>query len=158
MMKSNYMVLALMLSFMSCGMASADDKTESPNKAGDKTVGQKFVKRSGAQANIGNIAPYRRDMLMRIASSWHPKKPNTQMTVTLKLARDGKLLDSKVIKSSADKEEEQGALTALKNTEFAALPGWYKGESIEFNVELSKVDGFNEPANSKEPVNSKPTK
>lgn len=74
----------------------------------------------------GNIAPYRKDMLLRIAQNWHPRKRNETMTIQISIANDGKLLNVEVVKSSGDPVSDAQAVDAIKNTEFSKLPSWYK--------------------------------
>ncbi len=83
-------------------------------------------------------SPYRKDMLKRLASSWHPKT-NASLQVAFTISKKGDLLGSTVLKSSGNREADQLALDAIKATKFAPLPEFYKKDSIEFRVDLDKV-------------------
>jgi hypothetical protein len=87
----------------------------------------------------GNIAPYRRDMLVRISQNWHPQKRNLSLVLEIKLAHDGTLVSSQVVES-ADKDSDEQALAAIASTAFAPLPDWYRGETLLFKVHMDKVE------------------
>ncbi len=93
---------------------------------------------------MGNIAPYRKDMLMRLAQNWHPKKTYEDLTVLITLDHDGKLVGGEIFQSSGSKKADKEALAAVEATEFAALPDWYKGETLTFKIQLSKVEALNQ--------------
>ncbi len=88
---------------------------------------------------IGNIAPYRRDLLRRIANGWKPSKV-CSITVQVRVGKDGKLLNCSVEKSSGAKDIDQNVLDCVNATKFAPLPEWYQGNSAEFKIDLSKID------------------
>jgi TonB family protein len=91
---------------------------------------------------MGNISPYRKDLLLRIAQNWHPKKATENLIVLLTIGHDGGLLGSEIFQSSGNKKADKEALAACQTTEFAPLPDWYKGEQLQFKVELSKVEAL----------------
>lgn len=93
-----------------------------------------------ARRAMGNIAPYRKDLLMRVAQNWKPKKKNIHLIVLLTVDHDGNLLGAEVFKSSGKKKEDKRALKAIEETRFAPLPDWYKGNHLTFKVQLSKVE------------------
>lgn len=101
-----------------------------------------IVPPSGAQRAKGNIAPYRKDMLARIANNWPSKRKIGNMVILAEIARDGKLLRSEILSSSGNKKVDKEALATVESTEFAPLPEWFKGESIPFQIELSRVESL----------------
>ncbi len=96
---------------------------------------------TGARA-LGNIGPYRKEMLIRIAQNWHPKKKAEDIIVLITLDHDGKLLSDEIFQSSGSKKADKEALAAVESTEFAPLPDWYKGDQLPFKIELSKVEAL----------------
>ena len=96
---------------------------------------------TGAKA-MGNIAPYRKDLLLRIAQNWHPKKKNQACTILITLDHDGKLLSDEILESTGSKKADREALAAIESTEFATLPDWFKGDQLQFKIELAKVEAL----------------
>lgn len=85
---------------------------------------------------------YMRQIDRRIKMNWKPlyygvsNKIITQFTI----AKDGRLLESKIIQSSGNSAEDKAALEAIKNSApFNPLPPEYKGESVpvEFTFEYN---------------------
>src|SRR5262249_23142218 len=71
---------------------------------------------------MGNIAPYRKDMFVRIGQNWHPAQKNQSIIGIITLNHDGKLLSDEILQSSGNKKSDKEALAAIEATEFAALP------------------------------------
>lgn len=99
---------------------------------------------SGLGVAKGNIAPYRKDLLMRLAQNWHPKKSYEDLMVLITLDHDGHLVSSEIFQSSGNKKADKEALAAVAASEFAPLPDWYKGETLTFKIQLSKVEALNQ--------------
>lgn len=91
---------------------------------------------------MGNIAPYRKDMLIRIAQNWHPKRKNESIVVLVTIDHDGKLLADEILVSSGNKKSDKEALAAIEATEFGGLPDWYKGDQLQFKINLDKVEAL----------------
>lgn len=89
---------------------------------------------------MGNITPYKKDMLYRIAQNWQPKRKSENMILLVEIGRDGTLLRCEVLESSGNKRSDKEAVAAVEATQFASLPDWYRGESIPFKIELAKVE------------------
>jgi Ca-activated chloride channel homolog len=87
----------------------------------------------------GNIAPYRKDLLMRIANNWHPSNENESAAVQIQIGKDGQLVSDEMIESTGNRAADRQILEAIEATEFAPLPDFYKGESLVFKIELEKV-------------------
>lgn len=106
---------------------------------------------SGSTGNVGNpgggggapgidalrepdFGPYMRELQRRIKLNWDPPKGNESKTVVLlfKIAKDGRLLSSRVHKSSGLPTADQAALKAVELTApFRPLPADFKGQSID---------------------------
>ncbi|MBI4534542.1 MAG: energy transducer TonB, partial [Candidatus Melainabacteria bacterium] len=99
---------------------------------------------TGAARAMGNIAPYRKDLLMRLAQNWHPKKTYDPIILLLQIDHDGHLISGEIFQSSGSKKADKEALAAAQATEYAPLPDWYKGDTLTFKIELSKVEAMNQ--------------
>ncbi len=86
---------------------------------------------------LKDIAPYRKEMLMRIAREWTPPK-NHQVTlvVLMTIAKDGTLLKAQIIGADASKRVQKDVLEAIERTIYAPLPDWYKKDQLSFKIEL----------------------
>ncbi|MBX9879413.1 MAG: TonB C-terminal domain-containing protein [Candidatus Obscuribacterales bacterium] len=95
-----------------------------------------------ASKAMGNIGPYRKDLLMRLAQNWKPQNPGQNIFVIIVIAPDGTVLSSAIDeeKSNANKKAYKEALKAVEETKFAPLPDWYRGKQLTFKIELSKVE------------------
>lgn len=91
---------------------------------------------------MGNIAPYRRDMLYRIAQNWHPKFKNENLILQIVIGKDGQLLSAEIIESSGRRKGDKEAIAAVEATEFAPLPEWYRGEQLTFKIAMEKVEAM----------------
>lgn len=81
-----------------------------------------------------DFGPYMRELQRRIKLNWDPPKGNESKTVVLlfKIAKDGRLLSSKVHRSSGLPSADQAALKAVELTApFRPLPADFKGQSID---------------------------
>ncbi len=94
----------------------------------------------GHSRAMGNIAPYRRDLLAKIAASWHPKRKNETLTIQIQIGKDGQVLSVEIVESSGNKKADKEAQAAIEATEFSPLPEWYKGEQLTFKIDLAKVE------------------
>lgn len=111
--------------------------------SGYGTVGGELAtKLTGGSRAMGNIAPYRKELLTRIAGNWHPKRKNETMTVQIQIGKDGQVLACEVIESSGNKRSDSEAVAAIEATEFPPLPEWYKGEQLTFKIDLAKVEAL----------------
>lgn len=88
---------------------------------------------------MGNIAPYRKDLLLRISEHWTASSANENIVVLITLDKDGKLLAVDVLESSGKKRFDEKALAAIKTTIFPRLPDWYKGSQLVFKIDMAKV-------------------
>ncbi len=99
---------------------------------------------AGLSRAMGNIAPYRKDLLLRLAGNWHPKKQYDPIILLLSIDKEGNLLGAEIFQSSGSKKADKEALAAAQATQYAPLPDWYKGEQLTFKIEMSKVEALNQ--------------
>lgn len=99
---------------------------------------------TSAMRGIGNIGPYRKDLIMRLSKHWCPRFPNQNIIVSITIGKDGTLLDSEIFQSSGQKKNDKAALKAVQHTEFATLPDWFKGDHLTFKLDLSKVEAVSQ--------------
>ena len=81
-----------------------------------------------------DFGPYMRELQRRIKLNWDPPKGNESKTVVLlfKIAKDGRLISSRVHRSSGLPSADQAALKAVELTApFRPLPADFKGQSID---------------------------
>jgi TonB family protein len=127
-----YFLLLISLAAGSAAALAADDQKAEKPKTDIATK---------TKDGEGNIAPYRKDLLMRIAAVWHPtKKEKNAMTVELTVSKDGKLLKAEITKSSGDKEADRLAIEQIKTAKLAPLPSWYREKKIIFKIDLEKTE------------------
>ena len=97
---------------------------------------QKGVSTRAPAVALGNIGPYKRELVARLRSMWHPDAPYDSVTVDLALDRDGRLLDKKILVSSGNEQLDDSLLKALDTVEMAALPDWYHGHELHIKLVL----------------------
>jgi TonB family protein len=129
------------------GEPGAGGQTGNGGAAGDGrgAQGQQIAMTSPQTANVatamGNIAPYRKDMLLRLAANWHPKKHKEgNIVVVITLSKDGHLLNTELVTSSGNDKLDEYALQTVGKTDFAPLPDWFRGAQLRLKVELAKVE------------------
>ncbi len=98
------------------------------------------------RTNISNVdfAPYMKELQRRIKLNWNPPKANsTQKTVvSMKIAKDGRLISSKIKQSSGSPSTDRAALTAIELTApFRPLPSNYNGQSVDIDFTFNNVIG-----------------
>ena len=131
--------------------------TSKPSVAGSGTGaggGGRFSQGSGStRGNLGNpgpgnpsgapgidairepdFGPYMKELQRRIKMNWDPPKGNESKRVVLlfAIARDGRLLNVKVLRSSGLQSADNAAIDAVKLTApFRPLPPDFKGQSVD---------------------------
>ena len=81
-----------------------------------------------------DFGPYMRELQRKIKLNWDPPKGNESKRVVLlfKIAKDGRLLTCRVLKSSGLQSADAAALKAVELTApFKPLPADYRGQSID---------------------------
>lgn len=92
-----------------------------------------------------NWGPYMRDLEQRIKRNWSPPKGDSskRVVITFTIARDGRLLNHKVTKSSGVPLADRAAMSAIELTApFRPLPPEFKGQSvpIEFTFDYNVLN------------------
>ena len=92
-----------------------------------------------------NWGPYMRDLEQRIKRNWFPPKGDSskRVVITFTIAKDGRLLSKKIVKSSGVPLADQAALKAIESTApFRPLPPEFKGTSvpIEFTFDYNVLN------------------
>lgn len=81
-----------------------------------------------------NFGPYMKELQRRIKNTWDPPKGNESKRVVLlfKIAKDGRLLNCRVHKSSGLPNADKAAINAVQMAApFRPLPPEFKGQSID---------------------------
>lgn len=92
-----------------------------------------------------DFEPYMRELQRRIKLNWVPAVGNEDkiVEVIFKIAKDGRLLSCKIIKSSGLEQVDRAAVEAIRMTApFKQLPSGFKGDSIDiqFTFDYHKVE------------------
>ena len=81
-----------------------------------------------------NFGPYMSELQRRIKANWDPPRGDESKRVVLlfKIAKDGRLLSVKVVKTSGSSAADRAALAAVELTApFRALPSDYRGNDVD---------------------------
>lgn len=81
-----------------------------------------------------DFGPYMRELQRRIKMNWDPPKGNESKRVVLlfKIAKDGRLLSCRVVKTSGVQAADRAAISAVELTApFKPLPPEFKGQSVD---------------------------
>ena len=96
-----------------------------------------------------DFGPYMRELQRRIKMNWDPPKGNESKRVVLlfSIAKDGRLLGVKVLKSSGLQAADRAAVSAVELTApFKPLPSEYKRSSVDiqftFDYNVFGVSGY----------------
>ena len=92
-----------------------------------------------------NWGPYMRDLEQRIKRNWSPPKGDSskRVVITFTIARDGRLLNHHITKSSGVPLADRAAMSAIELTApFRPLPPEFKGQSvpIEFTFDYNVLN------------------
>ena len=138
----------------SSGGSSAGRYAPAPSLAPSSSGGSGQLARGtsgGSGGNVGNpgggggrpgidairepdFGPYMRELQRRIKLNWNPPKGNESKRVVLlfKIAKSGRMLSCRVLKSSGLPAADQAALRAVELTApFRPLPAEFRGQSID---------------------------
>ena len=138
----------------SSGGSSAGRYAPAPSLAPSRSGGSGQLARGsggGSSGNVGNpgggggrpgidairepdFGPYMRELQRRIKLNWNPPKGNESKRVVLlfKIAKSGRMLSCRVLKSSGLPAADQAALRAVELTApFRPLPAEFRGQSID---------------------------
>ena len=103
------------------------------------------------------MRPYMEHLEKKIKNNWHPPKDDKtkRVTVMFKIARDGRLLEHKITKSSNSPLADKAAMQAIEmSCPFAPLPEEFKGGiapiEFTFDYKVKYNDIMNNYSNSEE--------
>jgi TonB family protein len=102
---------------------------------GDFGAANAISMRTGPVA-MGNIGPYKRQILSRIKEVWHPTDDYGTVTVEILVDRHGHVLEKQVVKSSGSDHVDTSLLSALDSAQLSALPDWYRGNELRIKLVL----------------------
>lgn len=119
------------------GSGQSDDGTGTGTGTGVGDHDGSLISRLSGNSSraSGNIAPYRKELLIRIAANWHPRK-KAQLVLVVEIAADGSVSNVEVKESSGSNRVDAEAVSAVESTEFPPLPKWYGGDSLRFEIDL----------------------
>ena len=96
-----------------------------------------------------DFGPYMRELQRRIKANWNPPQGNESKRVVLlfSIAKDGRLLGVKVLKSSGLQAADRAAISAVEMTApFKPLPSEYKRSSVDiqftFDYNVFGISGY----------------
>ena len=129
--------LVLLLAIISFMPLFAKENITIENQNDAKTVTKQYQ-------NI-NWGPYMRDLETGIKRNWTPPKSDKtrRIVVGLSIAKDGKLLNHRIIKSSGTPLADRAAMEAVKQSSpFKPLPEEFKGKwvAIEFTFDYNVLN------------------
>ena len=92
-----------------------------------------------------NWGPYMKNLEQKIKRNWNPPKGDSskRVVITFTIGKDGRLLSSRITKSSGVPLADRAALSAIELTApFAPLPPEFKGQSvpIEFTFDYNVIN------------------
>lgn len=88
---------------------------------------------------MGNIAPYRADVVRRLSLAWTGES-HCGSTISVEIARDGQVVDFHVANLCNTEQSGMTPLRWIEDTKFAPLPAWYRGKSIVFKIRLDGLE------------------
>lgn len=115
-------------------ISAGDNKCPSPQatKKEGHTLGQVRIERPLSQ--MGDIGPYRKVLLNKIAQVW---KGSSGPMLMLEINRSGQLISVRILKSSGSQTTDDAAIKTIKTIKPTPLPDWCKREIVTFKIELS---------------------
>lgn len=116
------------------GTEGTDQGPDSP--AGNDPISRKDPAGTGLRA-MGAIGPYKRALMAQLREAWKPDHRGLSLTVNLLIAKDGTLLDARIVSSSGDRRVDRQAISAFEQLSFRALPDWFQGEDLLFQFDLT---------------------
>lgn len=121
------------------GNGTGAGKGDSNSLAGADFGQNQLVTMRTAPVAMGNIGPYKRDLVARIKQAWHPEEDYEQVVVELALSQEGKLLNRQLLQSTGSSTLDEQLLSAIDETQFAALPEWYRGAQLKIKLVLKNT-------------------
>ena len=98
---------------------------------------EQMLQSSITKGNDVDFGPWMREFMRRCKMNWEPPKgcEYLPVTVSVKVDKNGKLLDCKIYKTSREPRADKAAMKAVEvAAPFRPLPDEYKGESVEIQM------------------------
>jgi TonB family protein len=134
-------ILIAILLFLAVSILIADntpkdilDKTSAFFQVFVTPVKQNVEKINKNKESDVNFTPYMKKLQTDIKENWDPPKSNSSKSVValFKIAKNGNLLNFKILTSSGDKKTDKAAKKAVEKTApFTPLPDGFKEKSID---------------------------
>lgn len=126
---------------MSSGGASGKGRHSSPYSVGSGSLGNPGPGNPNGSPGVDAIAepdfgPWMRDLQAKIKRNWDPPKSDNSKRVVLifTIAKDGRLLHVRVLKSSGIPSADRAAISAVEySAPFRPLPKEFRGSDIDIN-------------------------
>lgn len=127
------LLLSLALGFAPA-IAGAKKQAENPKAQNTKN----------AQDSSNRLADYSKNMSDRLSKGWIAWRPEIKdlkrILLDITVARDGKVLKTRVVESSGNQVWDSEIQKIFASTELPSLPDWYKGESKTFTMGFARKD------------------
>lgn len=121
------------------GTGFGPGKGDSNALAGGDFGIQRGLGMSAAPVAMGNIGPYKRELIARIKETWKPDQPYETVAVEITVDHEGKLVEKSLVQSTGNKHLDDQLLAALDQTAFNALPDWFRGNQLKIKVVLKNT-------------------
>ena len=120
------------LSIPSMYTGSTDDKPITTSADTEKQANTLPVQKS-TEKPIANFDDYMVDVKSKIKQKWNPRKyeSSKHAVVLFTVAKDGKLINAKIEKSSGDTEFDNLSLDTIKKVSFSPLPTSFEGDNVD---------------------------
>ena len=127
-----FIVIILYLSLVILGMPCFASDAIYTDKA--------FRQQTSGNQDVDNVdfEPYIKEIMQTIKTNWNPPHgtENNKVVVLFKVAKDGRLLSSRIFKSSGNPDEDRAALKAIEDSApFKAFP--YKAKKNSIDIEFT---------------------
>lgn len=118
------------------GSGVGQGKGDTNSLAGGDFGANQLIAMKSAPVAMGNIGPYKRDIVARIKQTWHPDEDYSQVTVEIAIDRDGKVLEKQIVQSTGNSKIDTQLMAAIDEAHFGALPEWYRGSQLKIKLVL----------------------
>lgn len=97
---------------------------------------QRAMSLKAAPVAMGNIKPYKQEIINRIHHSWSSSRELTGVILEVTVDHNGSLLDKQIIAGTGDEQVDRSLLSAVDATAFPPLPKWFKGNHLKIRLKL----------------------
>jgi hypothetical protein len=89
---------------------------------------------------MGNIAPYKKQLLQKLARNWKPSQSKSGLVMLIMIGRTGELVNYTVQQSSGDAAIDEQARKLIQTSSYDPLPAWYAGDRLEFKIAFDQLE------------------